>query len=210
MSRRELYRVARGAFLYLYLYLVMLAVFGALAAFFREEQAARLLLILAVADLAAAVLAKWGLILDLIEGRTETFCGQIDHRENAGSLRSVRVEYLVEGKVERPRRFVHFPDALPIPPEKMQGLFSGSVALWYLPRSFVVVRAVEGEGSTAKVPPPRTKEWYRQKPQMEEVFSKISHVEPCRRLREDYWFWEMLPTGLFLVFAGLVILFRLL
>ena len=104
MPRGEIYRAVKGAFVYLYLYLVILGL-TALAAALWEEGTARLLLALVAADFAAALLAKRKLILDLLEGRTETFRGRIHHRENAGSLRSVSVIYLVEDGNESPRRF---------------------------------------------------------------------------------------------------------
>ena len=138
MPRGEIYRAVKGAFVYLYLYLVILGL-TALAAALWEEGTARLLLALVAADFAAVLLAKRKLILDLLEGRTETFRGRIHHCENAGSLRSVSVIYLVEDGNESPRRFVCFPDAVPVSPEKMGELSSGSAVLWYLPRSLAVV-----------------------------------------------------------------------
>ena len=71
MPRGEIYRAVKGAFVYLYLYLVILGL-TALAAALWEEGTARLLLALVAADFAAALLAKRKLILDLLEGRTET------------------------------------------------------------------------------------------------------------------------------------------
>ena len=72
MPRGEIYRAVKGAFVYLYLYLVILGL-TALAAALWEEGTARLLLALVAADFAAVLLAKRKLILDLLEGRTETF-----------------------------------------------------------------------------------------------------------------------------------------
>lgn len=208
MPRGEIYRAVKGAFVYLYLYLVILGL-TALAAALWEEGTARLLLALVAADFAAALLAKRKLILDLLEGRTETFRGRIHHRENAGSLRSVSVIYLVEDGNESPRRFVCFPDTVPVSLEKMRELSSGSAVLWYLPRSLAVV-GVEGSGKeTAEAPRPRTREWYRQKPWREEEYRRLSYVAPCRRLREHYWFCEMVSTCLFLTLAGMYALYHL-
>ena len=113
MPGKKAYRIVKGAFVYLYLDLAFFTLSVVLVVRFWERSPAWFFLAFWAANFAAALWAKRKLILDLLEGRTETFQGQIDHRENAGSLRCVRVEYLVE-QGERPRRFILFPDALPL------------------------------------------------------------------------------------------------
>ena len=94
MSRKKAYRLVRTAFVYLYFDLAILALALVMAVRLWGQPPARLFLVFWAANFAAALWAKRKLILDLLEGRIETFRGQIDHRENAGSLRCVRVEYL--------------------------------------------------------------------------------------------------------------------
>ncbi|MCI9667209.1 MAG: hypothetical protein HFF13_08160 [Angelakisella sp.] len=137
MPGKKAYRIVKGAFVYLYLDLAFFTLSVVLVVRFWEQSLAWFFLAFWAANFAAALWAKRKLILDLLEGRTETFQGQIDHRENAGSLRCVRVEYLVE-QGERPRRFILFPDALPLSLDAALGLLSGRTTLRYLPRSLAV------------------------------------------------------------------------
>ena len=208
MTRKEAYRIVRSAFVYLYLYLAVFVLAVLAAVCFWEKISARLFLAFAAVNLAAALWAKWGLILDLLEGRTETFRGQIDHREGGGSLRCARVEYLVE-KGESPRRFVLFPDALPISLEAALGLLSGRTAMRYLPRSLAVV-GIEFAGEEAPAKRKRTKEQYQKKARREEEYRQILRLRPCGRLRDGYWWREMVPTFLLLALAGICALLRLL
>lgn len=207
MTRREAYRIVRSAFVYLYLYLVIFIPAVVIAVSFWAKPAAWLFLAYAAVNLAVALWAKRGLILDLLEERTETFHGQIDHRENGGSLRCARVEYLVE-KGENPRRFVLFPDALPFPSGAALGLLSGKTALRYLPRSLVVV-GIEAAEEEIPAKRKRTKEWYQQKARLEEEYRRILRPRPCRP-RDGYWWWELIPTLLLLAIAGIYALLRLL
>ncbi|MCI8652582.1 MAG: hypothetical protein HFF11_02640, partial [Angelakisella sp.] len=87
MSRKKAYRLVRTAFVYLYFDLAILTLALVMAVRFWEQSPARFFLAFWAANFAAALWAKRKLILDLLEGRIETFRGQIDHRENAGSLR---------------------------------------------------------------------------------------------------------------------------
>ena len=168
MPRKKAYRIVKGAFVYLYLDLAFFTLSVVLVVRFWEQSLAWFFLAFWAANFAAALWAKRKLILDLLEGRTETFQGQIDHRENAGSLRCVRVEYLVE-QGERPRRFILFPDALPLSLDAALGLLSGRTTLRYLPRSLAVVEVIGevGEGPSAGR---RTKEWYKGKARLEEEY----------------------------------------
>ena len=206
MSRRIAYRMVRTAFVYLYLDLALLTLALVMAVCFWEQPPARLFLAFWAVNFAVALWAKRGLILDLLEGRTEVFRGKISHREDGGSLRCARVEYLVE-KGENPRRFVLFPDALAFPLEAALGLLSGRTVLRYLPRSLAVVEIQEIEKEVpAKA---RTKEWYRQKARVEQEYWQI-RPKPCDRLRDGYWWWELVPTLLLPALAGIYALFRLL
>lgn len=208
MSRRIAYRMVRTAFVYLYFDLAILALALVMAVRLWGQPPARLFLVFWAANFAAALWAKRKLILDLLEGRTETFRGQIDHREDGGSLRCARVEYLVE-QGEHPRRFVLFPDSLPLSPDAACGLLSGRTALRYLPRSLAVVEVIEeaGKGPSAGR---RTKEWYKGKARLEEEYRQIVRPRPLSRLGDLYWFWELVPTCLFLAFAGIAALIQLL
>ncbi len=207
MPGKKAYRIVKGAFVYLYLDLAFFTLSVVLVVRFWEQSLAWFFLAFWAANFAAALWAKRKLILDLLEGRTETFQGQIDHRENAGSLRCVRVEYLVE-QGEVPRRFVLFPDALPLPLGLTLGLLHGTTRLRYLPRSLVVV-GIEGTEEAAPSGK-RTKEQYQKKAQLEEEYRQICRARPCSWLRDGYWFWERLPTCLFLALTGLYMLLRLL
>ena len=115
MSRRIAYRMVRTAFVYLYLDLALLTLALVMAVCFWEQPPARLFLAFWAVNFAVALWAKRGLILDLLEGRTEVFRGKISHREDGGSLRCAQVEYLVE-QGERPRRFILFPETEEEPP----------------------------------------------------------------------------------------------
>ena len=208
MSRKKAYRLVRTAFVYLYFDLAILTLALVMAVRFWEQSPARFFLAFWAANFAAALWAKRKLILDLLEGRTETFQGQIDHRENAGSLRCVRVEYLVE-QGERPRRFILFPDALPLSLDAALGLLSGRTTLRYLPRGLSVVEVI-GEAGKGPSAGRRTKEWYKGKARLEEEYQQIVRPRPLGRLGDLYWFWELVPTCLFLAFAGTAALLQLL
>ena len=208
MPGKKAYRIVKGAFVYLYLDLAFFTLSVVLVVRFWEQSLAWFFLAFWAANFAAALWAKRKLILDLLEGRIETFRGQIDHRENAGSLRCVRVEYLVE-QGERPRRFILFPDALPLSLDAALGLLSGRTTLRYLPRSLSVVEVIgkAGKGPSAGR---RTKEWYKGKARLEEEYRQIVRPRPLGRLGDLYWFWELVPTCLFLAFAGTAALLQLL
>ena len=209
MSRKKAYRLVRTAFVYLYFDLAILTLALVMAVRFWEQSPARFFLAFWAANFAAALWAKRKLILDLLEGRTETFQGQIDHRENAGSLRCVRVEYLVE-QGERPRRFILFPDALPLSLDAALGLLSGRTTLRYLPRSLAVVELIPETEEEPPSAPRRTKGWYEERAGLEEQYRRMGRPRPLSRLRDLYWFWELVPTCLFLAFAGIAALIQLL
>ncbi len=209
MARKKTYRLVRTAFVYLYFDLAILTLALVMAVRLWEQPPARLFLAFWAANFAVALWAKRGLILDLLEGRTETFRGKISHREDGGSLRCARVEYLVE-QGERPRRFVLFSDALPLTGKAALGLLTGRTALEYLPRSLVVVELIPEAGEDPPSAPRRTKAWYEEKALQEEQYRQIGRPKPLGRLGDLYWFWELIPTGLFLALAGAAILFRLL
>ncbi len=207
MPRKEAYRIARSAFVYLHLDLAIFSLSVPVAVRLWEQPAVWLFLASWAVNIVVAFWAKRRLILDLLEGRTETFQGKISHREGAGSLRCARVEYLVE-QGEMPRRFVLFPDALPLSLGLALGLLHGTTRLRYLPRSLVVV-GIEGTEEAAPSGK-RTKEQYQKKAQLEEEYRQICRARPCSWLRDGYWFWERLPTCLFLALTGLYMLLRLL
>ena len=58
--------------------------------------------------------------------------------------------------------------------------------------------------------PRRTKGWYEERAGLEEQYRRMGRPRPLGRLRDLYWFWELVPTGFFLLLAGASILFRLL
>ena len=208
MQRKEAYRLVRTAFVYLYIDLAVLMLALVMVICFWEESPAWLFLAFWTVNFAVALWAKRELILDLLEGQTETFQGKIDHREDGGSLRCVRVEYLVE-QGEHPRRFVLFPDALPLSLDAALGLLSGETTLRHLPRSLAVVEIIGGASEKAPARK-RTKEQYQQKAWLEEQYRQIGRTKPLGRLGNLYWRWEMVPTGLLLALAGLYALSRLL
>ena len=201
--------MVRTAFVYLYLDLALLTLALVMAVCFWEQPPARLFLAFWAVNFAVALWAKRGLILDLLEGRTEVFRGKISHREDGGSLRCAQVEYLVE-QGEHPRRFLLFPDALPLSPDAACGLLSGRTALRYLPRSLAVVELIPETEEESPSAPMRTKGWYEERAGLEEQYRRMGRPRPLGRLRDLYWFWELVPTGFFLLLAGASILFRLL
>ena len=201
--------MVRTAFVYLYLDLALLTLALVMAVCFWEQPPARLFLAFWAVNFAVALWAKRGLILDLLEGRTEVFRGKISHREDGGSLRCAQVEYLVE-QGEHPRRFLLFPDALPLSPDAACGLLSGRTALRYLPRSLAVVELIPETEEEPPSAPRRTKGWYEERAGLEEQYRRMGRPRPLGRLRNLYWFWELAPTGFFLLLAGASILFRLL
>ena len=149
MPGKKAYRIVKGAFVYLYLDLAFFTLSVVLVVRFWEQSLAWFFLAFWAANFAAALWAKRKLILDLLEGRTETFQGQIDHRENAGSLRCVRVEYLVE-QGERPRRFILFPPC-PFPSTPPWGCCPAGQHCGIFPEALQLWKS---SGRPGKDPPP--------------------------------------------------------
>ena len=201
--------MVRTAFVYLYLDLALLTLALVMAVCFWEKPPARLFLAFWAVNFAVALWAKRGLILDLLEGRTEVFRGKISHREDGGSLRCAQVEYLVE-QGEHPRRFLLFPNALPLTGKAALGLASGRITLKYLPRSLAVVELIPETEEEPPSAPRRTKGWYEERAGLEEQYRRMGRPRPLSRLRDLYWFWELVPTCLFLAFAGTAALLQLL
>ena len=186
MSRGELYRAVRGAFVFVYLYLasaVLLALLMVAAGPKGRELA--LLWVFFVLNLAIALWAKRALLRDLLEGRTETLCGRVVRRELGDSLPFMRVEYLVLETERATCKLVLFPQGGGL------GVPDNRLTVHYLPRSGVIVRVERPEERSA--PRHRSRAWYRDKPRREEGLAEAAQLHGCG-LRESYWFWERLPA----------------
>ena len=95
MPWRELFREAKGAFVFLYIYLIFFCLTAILV--IAGGPGAGELSLLLVFFLAAAAEALWvkrNVAWDLLAGRTETVCGRVVLREVAGSFKFLQVEYL--------------------------------------------------------------------------------------------------------------------
>ena len=193
MSRKELYQAAKGAFIFVYLYLIMaLLVALLMIAAGPEGRELAVLLVFLVVSAVVGLLAKRTLICDLWEGRTETLFGRVIRRELGDSLRFMRVEYLLLDTEAAVQKLVFVRESVP-------GLLDGKLVLHYLPRSKVIVQMEQVK--VANVPRHRSKEWYKEKPQRERELAESARLEPCK-LYEDYWFWERLPVvGVLLLFV---------
>ena len=196
MPRRELFREAKGAFVFLYIYLIffcltaLLMIAGGLGA---RELA--LLLVFFLAAAAEALWVKRNVVWDLWAGRTETVCGRVVLREVAGSFKFLQVEYLSLDTQVGVRRLVLFHRAPAL------GLIGGQLVLQYLPKSGIVIQLEELEG--AAIPPHRSRAWYREKFQRER--ERTEQLKPVACLwRRSFWFWEELPAlgGLLLFVIG--------
>ena len=199
MSRRELYRAAKGAFAYLrrclglfllgipWMILVRPMVIRILPAFF-------------AAGAVVTLCSKREVIRDLLVGRVETVSGRIVRRELGDSLRYLSVYYFFLDTETAPKKLVFFS---PTPSAGIPGLLDSPLTLRYLPRSGVIVQVEVLE--KPDTPRHRSKEWYRERPQREEELRQVMNPSPCK-LREGYWFWEDLfltaPFILFLVWGA--------
>lgn len=181
MSRKEMYRAAKGAFTYLRrcLGLFLLSVPAMIVV---KPVFIRLLPLFFAACAVITLWSKRKVIQDLREGRPET----IVRRELGDSLRYLRVYYLFLDTETVPQRLVFFS---PWPSAGIPGLLDSPLILRYLPRSGVIVQVKVLE--KPEMPRHRSKEWYREHDQREEELRKVIRPEPCRP-HERYWFWEEL------------------
>lgn len=198
MSRKELYRNAKGAFAYLYrclglflmsipwMILVKPVTIRFLSAFFA----------------AGAVVSLWtkrDAVRDLLEGRTETLRGHVVRRELGDCIRHLWAEYLFLDTEAGPQRMIFFssPFGAGIP-----GLLDSPLNLHYLPRSKIIVRVEVLE--KPDTPRHRSKEWHGERPQREEKLRQVTAPNLCK-WQERYWFWEDLfisaPIVLFLIWG---------
>ena len=199
MSRRELYRAAKGAFTYLRrcLGLLLLSVPFLIAA---KSSVIRFLPLFFAAGAVVTLWSKREVIWDLLEGRVETVSGRVVRRELGDSLRYMSVYYFFLDTETAPKKLVFFS---PTPSAGIPGLLDSPLTLHYLPRSGVIVQVEVLE--KPDTPRHRSKEWYRGRPQREEELRRVMKPNPCK-LREGYWFWEDLfltaPFVLFLVWGA--------
>ena len=195
MPRRELFRAAKGAFVFLYIYLIFFCLTALLM--IAGGPGARELALLLVFFLAAAeaLWVKRNVVWDLWAGRTETVCGRVVLREVAGNFKFLQVEYLSLDTPAGVRKLVLFHRAPAL------GLIGGQLVLQYLPKSGIVIQLEELEG--AAIPPHRSRAWYREKFQRER--ERTEQLKPVACLwRRSFWFWEELPAlgGLLLFVIG--------
>lgn len=199
MSRRELYRAAKGAFTYLRrcLGLLLLSVPFIIAA---KSSVIRFLPLFFTAGAVVTLCSKREVIRDLLVGRVETVSGRIVRRELGDSLRYLSVYYFFLDTETAPKKLVFFS---PTPSTGILGLLDSPLILHYLPHSGVIVQVEMLE--KPDTPRHRSKEWYRERPQREEELRQVMNPSPCK-LREEYWFWEDLfltaPFILFLVWGA--------
>lgn len=196
MSRRELYRSAKGAFAYLHicLGLFLLSIPWMILV---KPTFIRILPIFFAVGAVVSLWSKRNVVRDLLEGRAETVCGYVVRRELGDCLRHLWVEYLFLDTETGPQRMIFFssPFGAGIP-----GLLDSPLVLHYLPRSKIIVQVeVQGKPDT---PRHRSKEWHGERPQREERMRKVIQPNLCR-LCERYWLWEDLfldvPVALFLL-----------
>lgn len=197
MSRRELYRSAKGAFAYLHRCLGLLLLSIPWMILVKPT----FIQILPVFFAVGAVVSLWSkrdVVRDLLEGRTETVRGQVVRRELGDCIKHLWAEYLFLDTEVGPQKMVFFSSPFG---GGIAGLLDSPLSLYYLPRSKIIVRVeVQGKPDT---PRQRSKEWHRERPKREERMRKIMQPNLCR-LRERYWLWEDLlldmPVVLFLLF----------
>ena len=192
MNRRSCFQTVRGAFLYVYVLLLLLVLRAVCGGGVWEMG-------LLLFGLAVCLLAKRKLLLDLLTGETAVFQGRLAYRENASWPKKYHVEYLVEETTERPQRFVWFPGAVPLPPRGTTGLLTCPVTLRYLRRSWVVV-AIEAIDLTAPSPwpKPRTKAWYACQAEREQDAIDRTKPRACP-FHKTFWFIETLLFPVLLV-----------
>ena len=194
MSRRELYRSAKGAFAYLHRCLGLLLLSIPWMILVKPT----FIQILPVFFAVGAVVSLWSkrdVVRDLLEGRTESVRGQVVRRELGDCIKHLWAEYLFLDTEVGPQKMVFFSSPFG---GGIAGLLDSPLSLYYLPRSKIIVRAEVLE--KPDTPHHRTKEWYRER---QETLQKMTPPDLCK-LRERYWLWEDLildmPVVLFLLF----------
>ena len=194
MSRRELYRSAKGAFAYLHRCLGLLLLSIPWMILVKPT----FIQILPVFFAVGAVVSLWSkrdVVRDLLEGRTETVRGQVVRRELGDCIKHLWAEYLFLDTEVGPQKMVFFSSPFG---GGIAGLLDSPLSLYYLPRSKIIVRVEVLE--KPDTPHHRTKEWYRER---QETLQKMTPLDLCK-LRERYWLWEDLildmPVVLFLLF----------
>ena len=199
MSRRELYRNAKGAFSYLRrcLCLFLLSIPWMILI---KPTAIRILPVLFVAGAIVSLWSKRDVVRDLLEGRTETVRGRVVRRELGDCIRHLWAEYLFLDTEAGPQRMIFFssPFGTGIP-----GLLDSPLCFHYLPRCKIIVQVeVLEKPETIRH---RSKEWHKMRPQREEKLRQVIAPNPCK-WREKYWLWEDLfvsaPIVLFLVWGA--------
>ena len=201
MSRPELFKTVKGAFVFLYLFLFLFCLTALLMATAGPKgKELSLLLALFGVEIAVALWSKRALLQDLLEGRTESVRGRIVLRELGDSLRFMQVEYLTLDTAPS-LKLTLFQSTPPGTPVWLDSTFS----FRYLPRSKVIVQ-MEPLEVKKTAPRHRSKAWYQQKPRQEREQAALLKPKACR-LQETYWFWEELP--LLTVFFAAIVLFVL-
>ena len=201
MSRPELFKTVKGAFVFLYLFLFLFCLTALLMATAGPKgKELSLLLALFGVEIAVALWSKRTLLQDLLEGRTESVRGRIVLRELGDSLRFMQVEYLTLDTAPSLKLtlFQSTPPGTPV-------WLDSTLSFRYLPRSKVIVQMEPLEGKKT-APRHRSKAWYQQKPRQEREQAALLQPKACR-LQEAYWFWERLP--LLTVFFAAIVLFVL-
>lgn len=199
MSRKELYRNAKGAFAYLRrcLCLFFLSIPWLIL---MKPAAIRILPMFFAAGAIVSLWSKRNVVRDLLEGRTETVRGRVARRELGDCIRHLWAEYLFLDTEAGPQRMIFFssPFGAGIP-----GLLDSPLCFHYLPRCKIIVQVeVLEKSETIRH---RSKEWHKMRPQREEKLRQVIAPNPCK-WRERYWLWEDLfvsaPIVLFLVWGA--------
>ena len=194
MSRRELYRSAKGAFAYLHRCLGLFLLSIPWMILIKPVFLRTLPMFFAV-GVAVSLWSKRDVVRDLLEGRTETVRGQVVRRELGDCIKHLWAEYLFLDTEAGTQKMVFFSSPFD---GGIAGFLDSPLSLHYLPRSKIIVRMEVLE--KPDTPHHRTKEWYRER---QETLQKMTPPDLCR-LRERYWIWEDLildmPVVLFLLF----------
>lgn len=198
MSRKELYRNAKGAFAYLYgcLGLFLMSIPWMILV---KPVTIRFLPAFFAAGAFVSLWSKRDAVRDLLEGRTETLRGHVVRRELGDCTKHLWAEYLFLDTEAGTQRMIFFsaPASAGIP-----GLLDSPLNLYYLPRSKIIVRVEVLE--KPDTPRHRSKEWHGERPQREEKLRQVIAPSLCK-WQERYWFWEDLfisaPIVLFLVWG---------
>ena len=137
MSRRELYRSAKGAFAYLHRCLGLLL----LSIPWMILVKPMFIQILPVFFAVGAVVSLWSkrdVVRDLLAGRTESVRGQVVRRELGDCIKHLWAEYLFLDTEVGPQKMVFFSSPFG---GGIVGLLDSPLSLYYLPRSKIIVRA---------------------------------------------------------------------